>query len=136
MRDVLVFLVFLKGVLFYLASVTPITFNYIDVGDFGSNNDSGVHKIHQLAKPLQPTTLVFLTHNQWKDALKTWLMRSFPGRSQLLEDQQIFNYHLSRARQVIENAFEPDGEFSVVPKGHQWRQWLRLLRQQYVSITT
>jgi hypothetical protein len=37
-------------------------------------------------------------------ALKTWLMRSFP-RSKLSENQQIYNYHLSPARRVIENAF-------------------------------
>lgn len=38
-------------------------------------------------------------------ALKTWPRRSFPGRSKLSEAQQIFNYHLSRARFVIESTF-------------------------------
>ena len=37
--------------------------------------------------------------------LKTWLLRSLPGRSQRSESHQIFSYRLSRARRVIENAF-------------------------------
>ena len=37
-------------------------------------------------------------------ALKNWLMKPFPCRG-LSRQQRVFNYRLSRARRVVENAF-------------------------------
>ena len=36
--------------------------------------------------------------------LQNHLMRPYPGRG-CPEDQQVFNYRLSRARRIVENAF-------------------------------
>ena len=86
-------------------------FNYIDVGDFGSNNDSGVLENSAIGKafatnhigipdpePVEGCKIPLPYYLVGDDifAQKTSLMRSFPGRSQLSEDQQIFNYRLSR----------------------------------------
>ena len=37
--------------------------------------------------------------------LTTWLMKPFPHNGQLSSQQRHFNYHLSRGRMVVENAF-------------------------------
>ena len=85
-------------------------FTLFDVGQYGSNNDSGV-LIHRniggyfedhsnnIPQPelvegcdFDPLTLFLLN---------TWLMRPYPGK--LAEQERVFNYHLSRARRVIEN---------------------------------
>ena len=90
-----------------------------DVGQYGSNNDSGVliqsgiDEIFeqrgmgiQQDEPLDGCAfdplLSYLVGNEIF-ALKTWLMRPFPGK--LTEEERIFNYRLSRARRVIGNAF-------------------------------
>ena len=95
-------------------------FTIIDLGQYGSNNDSGVlassvmgemfdngemnlpapSKIYQSSDQDLPYFLL-------GDAifpLKDWLMRSFPGAG-ATEEEKIYNYRHSRARRCIENAF-------------------------------
>jgi len=93
----------------------------VDIGDFGSNSDGGVFRRSQLGRQLQkcewhlpeqrplpndvtgkalPCVLV----GDEAFPLGTHLLRPYPGRG-LTEDKRIFNYRLSRARRVVENAF-------------------------------
>ena len=55
--------------------------------------------------------------------LSTWLMKPFPHNSAMTNNQKTFNYHLSRARIVAENAF-----------GRLKARWRRLLRQNDMDI--
>lgn len=94
-------------------------FTVIDIGQYGSNNDSSVLNNCEIGKRFEsgainlpsPETLEGcnfdpLPYYMVGDEifpLKTWLMRPYPGK--LSEEQRVFNYRQSRARRVIENAF-------------------------------
>ena len=94
-------------------------FTFVDIGQYGSGNDSGVLKRSHMGKCLEDNSLnvpegskipgmdVELPYFLVEDeifALKTWLMRPYP--STLDETQRIYNYRVSRARRTIENVFE------------------------------
>ena len=94
-------------------------FTLVNIGEYGSNNDSGILLNSTMGQKLENNSLALpqpeplngchphLPYYMLGDdifALKTWLMRPFPGRN-VPEAQRIFNYRLSRARRVIENAF-------------------------------
>ena len=55
--------------------------------------------------------------------LKTWLMKPFPHDSKLTHNQQVFNYHFSEARVVVENAF-----------GRLKARWRRLSKRNDMNI--
>ena len=93
-------------------------FTFVDIGQFGSGNDSGVLKSCQLDKAFEENTLnlpelepidgmdgnipYFLLGDEIFP-LNIWLQRPYPGP--LDEEKKIFNYRVSRARRTIENAF-------------------------------
>lgn len=94
-------------------------FTLVNIGDFGSNNDSGILLNSSMGKALENNTLGFPPPETFEGlqdplpyylvgdeifGLKTYMQRPFPGRN-ISENQRIFNYRLSRARRVIENAF-------------------------------
>nr|XP_020448916.1 protein ALP1-like [Monopterus albus] len=93
----------------------------VDVGGFGSNSDGGIFANSRLGKALQsgdlhvpsaspllaapdlgPVPYVVVADEAFP--MKPYLLQPYPGR-RLQEDLRVFNYRLSRARQVVENAF-------------------------------
>ena len=96
-------------------------FLYIDVGGYGKNSDGGIFSNCSLGKGLNRERLNIPDPKVLPDApdlgpvpycfvadeafpLKTNIMRPFPGRN-TDKVQDTFNYRLSRARRVVENAF-------------------------------
>jgi len=94
-------------------------FVYIDVGSYGRISDGGVFNSCSLATALQTNTLhipgdrvlpnsniicpyVIVADEAF--ALRRYLMKPFSLRN-LTTEQRVFNYRLSRARRVVENAF-------------------------------
>ena len=95
-------------------------FTMFDVGGYGSNNDCGILINSRMGKLLENEELNLPSSKELKDCkfnllpyfllgdeifpLKSWLIRPYPGRD-LPEAELIYNYHYSRARRTIENAF-------------------------------
>ena len=95
-------------------------FSFVDVGEYGSNNDSGVLKNSRMGKMSEREEMnlpefetiegdklqmpYFLVEDEIFP-LKNWLMRPYSGKSLVNEKRKIFNYRLSRTRRIIENTF-------------------------------
>jgi hypothetical protein len=92
-------------------------FILVDIGRSGSQSDGGVFNRSEIGKRLAdgtlgvpPSKLVdskLLPHVIVADdafALKPYIMKPFPGQY-LTIPKRIFNYRLSRARNVVENSF-------------------------------
>lgn len=104
-----------------LLAICDANYNFllVDVGQYGSNNDSGVLANSEMGERLEegrlrlpaaskvdgcsydPLPYYFVGDEAFP--LGENLMRPYPGK--LPEPERVFNYRLSRARRVIENAF-------------------------------
>ena len=98
---------------------TKCNFTLVHIGQYGSNNDSGILAQSKISSAFENNTLNLAESEIWLGAnldnpyflvgdeifvLKPWLLRLYPGRLlQILE--MIYNYRYSRARMVIKNAF-------------------------------
>lgn len=95
-------------------------FTFLDIGAEGRQSDGGVLRNSNLYKALEKNliripppdvignngpVLPYVIVADEAFPLKTYMMRPFPRSQQLNETRKIFNYRLSRARRVIENAF-------------------------------
>jgi len=94
-------------------------FIYVEAGFNGASSDGGVFDMTELKDVLEDGSIDFpepcplpggdrdVPYFIVADdafALKTWLMKPLPQR-QMTKEQRIYNYRLSRARRVVENAF-------------------------------
>lgn len=94
-------------------------FIWVDVGANGSASDCTVFNQSELKETIENGTIRFPAPEPLPgddrdmpyfiigdDAfpLRTWLMKPFSTR-QMTDEQRIFNYRLSRARRIVENAF-------------------------------
>ncbi|KAH9381823.1 hypothetical protein HPB48_023118 [Haemaphysalis longicornis] len=72
-------------------------FRFVNVGSLGRCHDAYVYQRSRLATAVEGPLFPFpLTPN---------LVKPFPHRGQLSEEQKTYNYHLSRSRRIVENAF-------------------------------
>ncbi|KAL7400651.1 hypothetical protein ABVT39_015513 [Epinephelus coioides] len=96
-------------------------FRVVHIGDYGRSSDGGVFAGSVLGRGLEAGTLnvpedvvipgaellsnmPFTVIGDAAFPLKTHLMRPYPGRD-IFRERRIFNYRLSWARNVVENAF-------------------------------
>lgn len=84
-------------------------FTYIDVGTNGRVNDARAFSKSSLYKALKmnilqiPTEGVFVADDAFP--LRTDILKPYSRTGNLTETQKVFNYRLSRARRIVENAF-------------------------------
>ena len=94
-------------------------FLYIDIGCNGRISDGGVFRNCHLSKALEQNSLNIPSVGELPNdgrklpyvivgddafPLKTYLMKRYPHQH-LSREKRTFNYRLSRARRVVENAF-------------------------------
>ncbi|XP_018402816.1 PREDICTED: uncharacterized protein LOC108779808 [Cyphomyrmex costatus] len=95
-------------------------FIWVDIGNYGSLNDAGIWSHTTMSQALENNTvsvpqarcldntnitIPFSLIGDEGFPLKSYLMRPFAKKNLLGNEQRVFNYRLSRARRVIENAF-------------------------------
>lgn len=119
-----------------MAVVDPeYKFTCIDVGAYGKNSDGGIFEASAIGRRFEngtfniPPDRPLLGENDEVPCvligdeaftLSTYLMRPFPYRqSRHDRNKENFNYHLCKARRVVENAF---GMLA-----HKWRLFFRPL---------
>ena len=117
-------------------------FSWVDVGSSGSSGDAQVFNHSELKEHLEKGTLglpqqdvlpgddrdvPYFIAGDDAFALRSWLMKPFSKRN-LSDDERIFNYRLSRARRIVENAF------GIL--AHRFQCLLTTLKQRPKTVTS
>ena len=117
-------------------------FIWVDVGANGSNSDTQIWNNSDFKTFIEDGTIQFPPPSPFPAydrpmpffivgdeafALKTWLMKPFARRNMDMQ-QRIFNYRLSRARRIVENAF------GIL--ANRWGCLLTMLRQSPRTVTS
>ena len=94
-------------------------FMYVDVGLYGADSDAGIFRHCGLFNALEQDKARLPPCEQLPDgdtyipyfligddafALKSWMMKPY-SKTEMTVSERIFNYRLSRARRIVENAF-------------------------------
>lgn len=94
-------------------------FTLVDIGAFGRQSDGGIFKQSEMGQRFvqgkmnvpaadeiyeESTKYPYVIVGDEAFPLSSYLMRPYSGKCELTE-KKIYNYRLSRARRVIENAF-------------------------------
>lgn len=99
-----------------------LQFVCVDVGGYGRNSDGGIFSNSNMGKGITRNLFNFPADRSLPEAetlgsvpyvvvgdeafpLHRRIMRPYPGKGGLSKEQQVFNYRLSRARRIVENAF-------------------------------
>lgn len=84
-------------------------FTCVDIGSYGSQSDGGIFDKSNLFKAIENSKLKIppgsVIVGDEAFPLKSYLMKPFPRTFQQPLREKVFNYRLSRARRIVENAF-------------------------------
>lgn len=95
-------------------------FTFVDIGAYGRRSDGGIFRDSKMGlkfnskkmnvpapESLSPdgSSLPYVLVGNKAFQLTDYLLRPYPGKGNLNDERNIFNYRLSRARRTIENTF-------------------------------
>ncbi|XP_026821628.1 protein ALP1-like [Rhopalosiphum maidis] len=128
-------------------------FKYIDVGSNGRASDGGIFSKSSLKNAVEnnllnmPPNTIFVADDAFP--LKDYLLKPYSHHGPLTIKERVFNYRLSRARRIVENAFgilvsrfrifekpialSPEKADNIVKTTCVLHNWLRMNSSSYLN---